>query len=91
MADIINLPETMTIHTIEQIYSELSESFKSAGDDILINGEKLESLDTSGLQALIVLINDATENEKQVEWQQTNEVLTTSAQKLGLSEALRLA
>ncbi|WP_178861133.1 STAS domain-containing protein [Thiomicrorhabdus cannonii] len=91
MADIITLPETLTIHTIGQTFSELQERFESAGDAILIDGTSVETLDTSGLQALIVLINAAQENDKQVSWQQTNELIASSAKKLGLNDALLLA
>jgi anti-anti-sigma regulatory factor len=91
MADIITLPETLTIHTIGQTFAELRERFDTAGDDILIDGNNVETLDTSGLQALIVLISSAQENDKQVDWQQANDLIASSAQKLGLNGALLLA
>ncbi|WP_373020367.1 STAS domain-containing protein [Thiomicrorhabdus sp.] len=91
MADTITLPESLTIHTIDNIYTELRESLSNSGDEVVINAEAVETIDTSGLQALLILVNTAQQENKSITWQNASELLSQSAEKLGLSEALKLA
>jgi len=90
MANTINLPESLTIHTIEASYNEMSTSVSDAGDDIILDAEAVENIDTSGLQSLLMIIKTAQSNQKNISWQNTNDTLKTAANKTGLSEALLL-
>ncbi|MDG6773320.1 STAS domain-containing protein [Thiomicrorhabdus sp. ZW0627] len=90
MADTITLPENLTIHAIDSTFSELNQSLRDSGIDVIIDAKAVESIDTSGLQALLVLINSAQQDNKNITWQNTNELFTSSAEKIGLSEALQL-
>lgn len=90
MSDTITLPESLTIHTIDSTYAELNQAFLNTGDSIVLNAQAIETIDTSGLQALLMLIESAKKNQKNIEWQNANELLKTSAEKLGLAQALQL-
>lgn len=87
----ISLPESLTIHQIDENYSQLLEKLSVSEESITLDGSNVESIDTSGLQALIVLIRTAQESDKQIQWQNASDVLKESAQKVGLSEALLFA
>lgn len=86
----INLPESLTIHQIDENYSQLLEQLDVSDQSIVINGASVESIDTSGLQALIMLMKHALGNSNQISWANTSEVLVQSAEKLGLSSELNL-
>lgn len=91
MSDTITLPESLTIHTIDNTYTELNQAVLNAGDNIILNAQDIETIDTSGLQALLMIIESAKTNQKSIEWQNTNELLKTSAEKIGLTQALQLS
>ncbi|BCN93014.1 hypothetical protein THMIRHAM_07990 [Thiomicrorhabdus immobilis] len=88
MSETIQLPENLTIHHIEAHYNELNKLFNDAGDQISIEASAVETIDTSGLQALLVLVKTALENGKKISWQNTPEILTSSAKKIGIDQAL---
>jgi len=84
------LPESLTIPQIDSAYTGLLESFSTPSETIQIDASALESIDTSGLQSLLVLIQNAKQNGCQIEWISTTETLTQSAAKLGITQALNL-
>lgn len=86
----INLPESLTIHQIDENYAQLLEQLDISEQSVEINGAAVESIDTSGLQALIVLIRQAQENNNQVTWTEKSEILMQSAEKLSLTDVLLL-
>lgn len=86
----IELPESLTIHHIEALFGDLKLAFQSDADSIKIDGNKVEAIDTSGLQALLALIKSAQSNNKSIQWQSAAEVLKTSAEKIGLASKLLL-
>jgi len=90
MANTISLPESLTIHTIDTSYNEINTSVPDSGDDIILDAEAVENIDTSGLQSLLMIIQTAKSNQKNISWQNTNETLKEAAKKIGLSEALLL-
>ena len=90
MASTINLPESLTIHTIETSYNEINTAVSDLGDDIILDAQAVENIDTSGLQSLLSIIQTAQNNQKNISWQNTNETLTNAAKKTGLFEALLL-
>jgi len=90
MANTINLPESLTIHTIEASFNEINAHVSDAGDDIVLDAEAVENIDTSGLQSLLMIIQTAQSNQKNISWQNANDTLKTAANKTGLAEALLL-
>lgn len=88
MSNLIQLPENLTIHHIEGHFNDLNQKFNDMGDEIVIEATALETIDTSGLQALAVLVKSAQNSGKKISWQDTPEVLTSSAKKIGLEQEL---
>ena len=91
MSSEIKLPESLTIHHIEDHFNTLSNLFNESEDEIIIEASAVETIDTAGLQALLALIKSTEDNNKSVTWQNTSETLSTSAEKIGLSQALLLS
>lgn len=90
MAQNIALPESLTIHSIEQNYADLNQALSESDSDIVLDAQALENIDTSGLQSLLVLIQTAQSNQKTVQWENVNETLQQAADKTGLSQPLLL-
>lgn len=88
---IITLPESLSIHQIESQLGDLRLAFQSDAETYNLEGSKIETIDTSGLQLLLALIKSAQKADKTIKWSSTSEQLTTSASKLGLSEMLMLS
>ncbi|WP_040725631.1 STAS domain-containing protein [Thiomicrorhabdus sp. Kp2] len=90
MSNIIQLPENLTIHHIEGHFNELNKKFNDMGDEITFQASAVETIDTSGLQTLLVLVKAAVENGKKVVWQDVPETLKLNAEKLGIASELSL-
>lgn len=90
MSSEIKLPENLTIHHIDDHFNELSQQFNDAGSEIKIEASAVETIDTAGLQTLLVLVKNTLENDKTISWENTPDILTISSEKLGLSQALLL-
>jgi len=90
MSSEIKLPENLTIHHIDDHFNELNQQFSDADNEIKIEASAVETIDTAGLQTLLVLVKNTLENDKTISWENTPEILTTSSEKLGLSQALLL-
>lgn len=88
MSSTIQLPENLTIHHIEAHFNDLNKKFNEVDDQIILEASAVESIDTSGLQALLVLVKTAIENGKSISWQDTSETLKTNAEKLGIASEL---
>lgn len=88
MSNTIQLPENMTIHHIEGQFNDLNKSFKETDAEIEIDASPLETIDTSGLQTLLVLVKTAIENDKKISWKDVPDTLTSSAEKIGIAKAL---
>lgn len=89
--NIIELPENLTIHHIEEQFRELKLAFQSDSETYKINASKLESIDTSGLQVLLSLIKFAQSHQKNIIWEGVNDELRNGAEKVGLIDKLELA
>lgn len=87
----ITLPESLTIHHIEEQLSDLRVAFQTDADVLHIDASNIETIDTSGLQLLLALIKNALSSNQKIHWQNPSETLTTNAEKLGLTDKLCLA
>jgi len=87
----VKLPENLTIHHIDTHFNELNKLFDSAESEINIEASAVETIDSAGLQALIVLIKNSLDNNKKIIWENTPDIVQTSSDKLGLSKALLLS
>ncbi len=90
MSNEIKLPENLTIHHIEAHFSELNKLFNDSGDEISMNASSVETIDTAGLQTLLILVTNAIENGKVIIWSNPSEIIKTSAEKLGVMQELQL-
>ncbi|MDG4813107.1 STAS domain-containing protein [Hydrogenovibrio sp. 3SP14C1] len=86
----IELPENLTIHHIEEEFSNLKIAFQSDAETYKLVAGNVEAIDTSGLQALLALIKSAMANQKRIEWDSPTDVLKMGAEKLGLTEKIGL-
>jgi len=91
MSSEIKLPSNLTIHHIDEHFNELNTKFNDSADEVTIEASAVETIDTAGLQTLLILIKTALENDKSVLWSGTPDILKTSATKIGLSDALLLS
>ncbi len=91
MANTISLPESLTIHTIDSNYNDLHTAVSDAENEIVLDAQAVENIDTSGLQSLLVIMQTAEKEQKSISWKNTNDVLTDAAKKTGLLEALKLS
>ncbi|PLA75003.1 hypothetical protein CYQ88_03645 [Hydrogenovibrio sp. SC-1] len=89
--NIIELPENLTIHHIEEQFRELKIAFESDSETYKINATKVESIDTSGLQALLSLIKYAQDKQKNIVWDGVTDEVLNGAKKIGLVDKLLLA
>lgn len=90
MSNTIQLPQNLTIHHIEQQFNELNEKLNQMGDQIVIDAKEVETVDSSGLQTLLIIAKTSIDNGKNLSWENVPEILSTSAQKIGIDQALQL-
>ncbi len=91
MSTEIKLPENLTIHHIDDHFNHLNQQFNDAEKDITLEASSVETVDSAGLQTLLILIKNSLDNEKSISWKNPPEILQTSSEKLGLSQALVLS
>ncbi|MDA3806459.1 MAG: STAS domain-containing protein [Thiomicrorhabdus sp.] len=90
MSNEIKLPENLTIHHIETHFNELNKLFNDSSDEISLDASSVDTIDTAGLQTLLILVTNAVENGKVISWLNPSEIIKTSAEKLGLMQELQL-
>lgn len=90
MSNSIQLPQNLTIHYIEEHFNNLNEILNLSHENITFNAKDVETIDTSGLQTLLVIATTLVQNGKKISWENPTEILTTSAKKIGIDEALQL-
>lgn len=87
----IALPQNFTIHQIEQISTDLKLAFEAEVETLILDATNVESVDTSGLQLVLVLIKQALSDHKNIQWTDSpSETFLTSAKRIGLNEKLML-
>ncbi|MCF6298603.1 MAG: STAS domain-containing protein [Thiomicrorhabdus sp.] len=90
MSTEIKLPENLTIHHIDNHFNELNKLFDESEDEIKIEASAVETIDSAGLQTLLILIKNSLDNDKTISWENTPDIVQTSSDRLGLSQALLL-
>ena len=86
----IELPQNLTIHYIEEHFNKMNEELIDSGNNVIFDAKEVETIDTSGLQTLLVITQAIINNGKSISWENTPEILSTSAQKIGIDQALQL-
>ena len=59
-------------------------------NNVVFDAKELETIDTSGLQTLLIIAQSIIKNGKTVSWKNTPEIFSTSAQKIGIDQDLQL-
>lgn len=90
MSQSICLPESLTIHQISEHFEQIKQSVADASNSLTIDAGALDNIDTSGVQMLLVLVKNLVERGIEINWQNQTGALLDSANKLGLSQELRL-
>ena len=86
----IELPQNLTIHYIEEHFNKINEELIDSDNNVIFDAKEVETIDTSGLQTLLVITQAIINNGKSISWENTPEILSTSAQKIGIDQALQL-
>lgn len=86
----IELPQNLTIHYIEEHFNKMNEELIDSDNNVIFDAKEVETIDTSGLQTLLVITQAIINNGKSISWENTPEILSTSAQKIGIDQALQL-
>ncbi|KUJ71576.1 STAS domain-containing protein [Thiomicrospira sp. WB1] len=86
----LTLPESLTIHQIEAHFGGLKLALDSDADLFKLDAGEVESVDTAGLQSLLVLVKQLQAAGKQIEWINAGDAITQAADRVGLTEKLKL-
>lgn len=90
MSHQINLPENLTIHHINSQFSELKQTITSSEGTVVFDAGAVDSIDTAGLQMLLVFIRNLESRNINFSWQNASEQLIDSAKNLNLTLELKL-
>lgn len=90
MSNVIALPENLTIHYAASYLDEVKTQLEGTGN-IVFEADKVETLDTSGVQLLLVVINDLTARGVEYCFESPSKVLVESIEALGLSSHFKLS
>lgn len=90
MSNQVVLPENLTIHHIKDHFAELKPQIESEDDELILDAGAIETIDTSGLQMLLVFVQDLQARDVKLNWINVRDSFTQSAQSIGLADALSL-
>lgn len=90
MSNQVILPENLTIHHIKQHFDELKTQVQGETESLTFDAGRVENIDTSGLQMLLVLVKDLQARNVSLNWLNLNDTIKESAQSIGLDQALVL-
>lgn len=85
----VTLGGKATIVRVSELYKELLDA-REKGNQIVINAQQVEQVDTAALQMLYSFHRLLKEEHGQMEWQDPSQNLINAATILGLSEQLNL-
>jgi anti-anti-sigma regulatory factor len=90
MSNLLSLPETLTIQTVQAEYARLAELLPEFDDSISFEAHNIANIDTAGLQLLVSLITKIQCDGKSFIWLNPSDALIKNAENLGLTDALQL-
>ncbi|MBE0494452.1 MAG: STAS domain-containing protein [Thiomicrospira sp.] len=90
MSSQVTLPENLTIHHINDHFSELKQSVMSENENLVFDAGQIDSIDTSGLQMLLTLVENLKSRQVPFNWQNVNSTLKDNALNIGLVTQLQL-
>jgi len=89
-AKIVVCPDYFDIAVANEFHGLLCQLVTEKPAKVIFDVDKLETVDTSILQTLCAFMQDANQQQIDVEWKNSNEALTKSANLLGIDNFLRL-
>lgn len=90
MSHQLSLPETLTIQTVQTEYDKLGELISALDNTINFEADKIQNIDTAGLQLLVSLVTKIQCDGKSFNWINPSDTLIKHAESLGLTDALQL-
>lgn len=90
MSQSITLPENMTIHYAAEHMNFLNEELLSAEGEIVFDVSAVETIDSAGMQLLLVVIQSLNEKGLTVQWSNLNDLFVDSVRNIGLADSLQL-
>ncbi len=79
----------MVISDALEWHNKISAAFDTAAE-IVLDGSKIEQIDSIGLQLLVAIFKQASNSGVRVTWRGVSDALLVSADQLGLVEILHL-
>lgn len=89
-SQIMDCGEVLDIATTAELRTHLLAVLES-GQPAVLDASQVERIDTAALQVLCAFVQDANSLEQTVQWKDPSEVLSRSAELLGLSALLNLS
>ena len=90
MSTLIELPENLTIHYASSYLDQVKEQVLSA-EDVVFDGAKIETVDTAGVQLLLVMVKDLSLKGIGHRFESPSKILMESVQGLGLAADFNMA
>lgn len=87
---IIECADVMDITTAAELRTQLIATLESK-QPMVLDASRVERIDTAALQALSAFVQDANSQQQTVQWKDPSEVLSRSAELLGLAGLLNLS
>ena len=84
----IKLPESLKVNDLEAFKNSIN--IDACNDILEINPEKINSIDTTGMQCLLALVKKITELELEVKWTEKNTLIYETSKNMGIDELLKI-
>jgi anti-anti-sigma regulatory factor len=91
MSHVIKLPENITIHYVSEHMNSLKSALGDATGDVDFDASQVETLDTAGIQLMLVILKTLVGKNVKVRWVGANDVFTSSIEGLGLADKFSFA
>ncbi|WP_044410676.1 STAS domain-containing protein [Thiomicrospira microaerophila] len=91
MSQVIQLPESLTIHYASEQMVAMKKAIADASGELTIDASALETIDTSGIQLLLVVVESLAEKGLKLRWLNPSELFVSSVANLGLSTKFQFA
>ncbi len=85
----VTCPEALDIAAVQDFHVQLREALEQ-GAPLTFHCDRIERIDTAGLQLLAACCQDAADRSVPVQWEGVNDVLYTAAKRLDLLGLLHL-
>ena len=84
----IKLPESLKVNDLEAFKNSIN--IDACKDILEINPEKINSIDTTGMQCLLALVKKITDLGFEVKWTENNSLIYEISKNMGIEELLKI-